>query len=331
MASKTFIYAGSEAGSFYRKEASEAGWRQLTENDGLAPDPEVRAIVIHPKDPERVYVGTQRGLYFSTDRGDHWKRADLPEGRTVWSIAFRPDNPQSMFLGTQGNDVYRSDDGGESWQYVSTIVNPDAVQMSFAVRILGLDIEAKNPDNMFAAMEVGGAARSRDAGKTWEIMNDALRGVVDLLDLHAVAVGSPDSNAAFISNRTGVWRSRDRGQSWSNTHIENFSPIFYSRCVRVSPHDPNTVYACVGGAFYSEEGGVVRSTDLGETWERFDRGVSPRSTAFGVAANRQDPDQVYFCTRKGQVFGTHDGGTTWKEHPLPEGGQDVISVACSSA
>jgi hypothetical protein len=40
----------------------------------------------------------------------------LPEGRIVWSLAFHPDNPQIMFLGTEGSDVYRSDDGRESWQ-----------------------------------------------------------------------------------------------------------------------------------------------------------------------------------------------------------------------
>ena len=328
MADKTFIYAGSEVGRLFRKEAGDDGWQELMEN-GLPPEPETRAIAIDPQNPEQVYIGTQRGLYLSKDRGDHWTRAELPEGRTVWSIAFRPGAPGAMYLGTQGNEVYRSDDGGETWKYMSIIVNPDAVQMSFAVRILGLGIEASHPDNMFAAMEVGGIAKSSDAGKSWDIINHDLYGV-DLLDLHAVAVGSPDSDAAFISNRTGVWRTRDRGASWENTHIESFSDIYYSRCVRVSPHDPNVVYACVGGSFYSESGGVMRSTDLGQTWERFDRGVSPQSTGFGVAANAQDPEQVYFCTRKGQVFGTHDGGASWNAHPLPEGADDMISVACSS-
>ena len=97
------------------------------------------------------------------------------------------------------------------------------------------------------------------------------------------------------------------------------------------PADPNTLYACVGMNFGSEQGGVMRTTNLGETWERFDRGVNPGSTTFGVAVNRQDPAQVYFCTRRGQVFGTHDGGANWTADALPETAVNVISVACASA
>ena len=83
--------------------------------------------------------------------------------------------------------------------------------------------------------------------------------------------------------------------------------------------------------FGSEEGGVLRTTDLGATWQRFDQGVAPKSTTFGVAINSQAPEQVYFCSRRGQVFGTHDGGDSWQEHIVPEGVTNVISMACASA
>jgi photosystem II stability/assembly factor-like uncharacterized protein len=226
--------------------------------------------------------------------------------------------------------VYTSDDGGEKWRYLSTIANPDAVQMAFATRILGIAIESADPNRMYAALEVGGAARSSDGGKTWQLVNRHFAGNVDLMDLHGVAIGSQRSDAIFISNRVGIWRSRDRGDNWENLHVEKFSPIMYSRGVQVAPDDPDTLYACVGRNFGSEEGGVMRTTDLGDTWHRFDQGMNPGSTTFGVAINRQHPEQVYFCTRRGQVFGTHDGGGTWKEHRLPESATSVISIACAS-
>jgi hypothetical protein len=196
----------------------------------------------------------------------------LPERRIVWSLAFHPGNPQIMFLGTEGSDVYRSNDGRESWQYLSTIVNRDAVQMAFATRILGLALEPTDPNWIYAALEVGGAARSADGGKSWELVNRQFLGNVDLMDLHGVALGSPQAETLFIANRVGVWRSHDRGERWENLHLEKFSPICYSRGVQVAPNDPDTLYACVGRNFGSEEGGVLRSTDLGETWDRFDRG-----------------------------------------------------------
>jgi photosystem II stability/assembly factor-like uncharacterized protein len=328
MAEKMYVYVGAEASGLYRKEVSADQWQALT--DGMPPSPQARAIAIHPYNPEVVFVGTQRGVYRSQDGGDRWQRMHLPEGRIVWSLAFQPGNPQVMFMGTEGSEVYRSDDGGEHWQYLSTIANPDAVQMAFATRILGLAIEPADPNRMYAAMEVGGVARSSDGGKTWQLGNRQFVGNVDLLDLHGVALGSPQSNVVFIANRVGVWRSHDRGEQWQNVHLEKFSPLCYSRGVQVSPQDSNTLYACVGRNFGSDEGGVLRSTDLGETWERFDHGLTVSSTTFGVAINRQHPEQVYFCTRRGQVLGTHDGGVTWQEHRLPEAAVNVISVACAS-
>jgi hypothetical protein len=69
---------------------------------------------------------------------------------------------------------------------------------------------------------------------------------------------------------------------------------------------------------------------LGATWERIDHGVRPQSTTFGVAINRQNPEQICFCTCKGQVFNTLDNGASRHEHVLPESAMNVISVACTS-
>ena len=329
MADKTLIYVGAEASGLYRKEAGESRWENLTR--GMAPSAQARTIAIHPQNPKIVFAGTQRGVYRSKDQGDNWERMNLTEGRVVWSIKFHPNDPNVMFLGTEGSEVFKSEDAGENWTYQSTLSNPDSVQMAFATRILGLAIESSNPNHMFAALEFGGAARSSDAGKSWQLTNNNFAGDVDLMDLHGVAVGSADSSSVFISNRVGVWRTRDRGDNWENLQFERFSGIKYSRGIQASPNDPNTLYACVGIDFGSAEGGVLRTTDQGDTWERCDKGVSARSTTFGVAINNQNPEQVYFCTRRGGVFGTHDAGASWSEDALPEGVTNVISVACASA
>ena len=327
MAGKTFIYVGAEADGLYRKEAGDSRWEKLAK--GMPPQPEVRAIVVHPSDSGTIFVGTQRGIYRSQDSGDSFTRMNLAEGRIVWSIKFHPHDPSIMFLGTEGSEVFKSTDGGENWEYQATISNPGSVQMAFATRILGIGIEAGDTNQMYAALEVGGAAHSSDGGKTWAIVNSVFDGDVDLMDLHGVAVGVNES--VFISNRTGVWRTQDRGQSWQDLQFESFSDIQYSRGVEVAPNDPSTLYACVGLNFGSEQGGVMRSTDAGATWARFDQGVAPLSTTFGIAVNDRSPEQVYFCTRKGQVFGTHDNGASWAAHDLPDMAVNVKAIACTSA
>lgn len=329
MAGKTFIYVGAEADGLYRKEANDSQWTKLA--NGMPPSPQVRAIAVHPKDSNTIFVGTQRGVYRSQDGGDHFQRMNLTDGRIVWSIKFHPHDPNIMFLGTEGSEVFKSTDGGNNWAYLATIINPNSHEMAFATRILGIGIEPNNPDQMYAALEVAGAAGSTDGGKTWTIITENFTGDVDLLDLHGVAVGAAGSKTAFISNRTGVWRSRDRGSSWENLNFSSFSNIQYSRGIEVAPDNPNTLYACVGMNFGSQEGGVLRTTDGGDTWHRFDKGINPASTTFGIAINEHQTEQVYFCTRKGQVFGTHDGGDSWKEHVLPEMAGNVKAIACASA
>lgn len=94
---------------------------------------------------------------------------------------------------------------------------------------------------------------------------------------------------------------------------------------------PNTLYACIGLNFSSAEGEILRSTDGDDTWHRFYKGVETRSTTFCIAINHQAPQQMYFCTRKGQVFGTHDGSNSWKGHNLPETAGDVKSIAYTTA
>ena len=182
------VYAGAEASGLFRKEAGDDGWEELT--NGMPPSAQVRAIAVHPDDPSVLFAGTQRGVYRSQDRGAQWKRMDLPDGWVVWSIQFHPNDSKVMYLGTEGSEVFTSKDSGESWHYLSAISNPDAVQMAFATRILRIAVEPADPQHMYAALEVGGAARSSDGGKSWEIVNRYFADDVDLMDLHGVAVGS---------------------------------------------------------------------------------------------------------------------------------------------
>jgi photosystem II stability/assembly factor-like uncharacterized protein len=126
----------------------------------------------------------------------------------------------------------------------------------------------------------------------------------------------------------GLFRSGDRGASWDDMEIGRFSPLTYGRDVRVSPHDPRMLYACLSPAARSQDGSLYRSHDLGETWTRFDHDVKAESTMMAVALHPRDPDQVYGVSRTGQVFGTADGGRTWREDRLPAGVQDVYAIAC---
>ena len=149
-----------------------------------------------------------------------------------------------------------------------------------------------------------------------------------MMDGHALCVSAASPGTVFLAVRMGLFRSADRGMGWQDMEVGRFSPLTYSRDVRVSPQDPRVLYACLSPAARSEDGSLYRSENLGETWSRFDHGVKAETTMMAVALHPHDPDEVHCVSRSGQLFSTQDRGKTWLEDRLPEGVKDVYAVAC---
>jgi photosystem II stability/assembly factor-like uncharacterized protein len=350
MASTTHVYAGAarwrangRLAGVFRMAADEGRWEHLTK--GLPEDAFVHAITVHPQDANIVFVGTQDGPYRSTDRGATWERLGFPDrNMQVWSIQVHPARPRTIYCGTSPVAVYRSDDGGDNWRLLSKPQMPDRCKMPFPARVMRFGIDAARPDDMFAPLEVNGLMRSRDGGESWQDCSaDLLRLAQSphlksrlasdvesegMLDCHALAVSAADPGAVYVALRMGLFRSGDGGETWQDMEVGRFSHLRYARDIRVSPQDPRTLYACLSVAAASDEGSLSRSRDLGKTWQRFDRGMRPRSTMMAVALNHQNADEVYALTREGQAIGTRDGGQSWREYHLPEGCQDFYAMAC---
>ncbi len=345
------VFAGA---AFWDKAASgtwtqglfrfdSGAWHAVT--DGL-PDPvEVRCIAMRGSDT--IYVGTQNGPYRSTDGGETWTLLELPGSpgpdTVVWSIL--PLDDGGLLVGTQGTLIYRSDDDGASWRLLSVPLPSGAVQMGFPLRVIRLTADPGNPKEIYAGLEVGGAVRSLDGGETWTDISAGLMEYVEqdafksrigsdqdqegMMDTHSLAISPAKPGTVFLANRMGLFRSPDKGDSWEFMDVGRFSPLTYARDVIVSPHDPNTLYAALSVAAFCDEGSLFRSTDLGETWGRFDKGVSIDSTLMNIGPSASSPNRVYCGARHGQIFGTEDGGATWQTLPLPAGVSGVYAVACA--
>jgi photosystem II stability/assembly factor-like uncharacterized protein len=325
--SQIHVYAGAETGGIFRKAVGETQWQAV--NHGLPQAAEVRAIAVRPGQPEIVFAGTQEGPYRSVDGGDTWERLDFPgPERVVWSFAFHPQDARVMYCGTAPGAVFRSQDGGDHWRRLPTDLGGDVVRMEFPTRTIAMAANPAHPDHLYVALEVGGVIRSLDGGESWQAVNNGLAPNVGLLDLHGVQISPAQPDTVFISVRAGLLRSRDQGEHWEPIDLRPFSQITYCRDLRVAPSDPRTLYVSLGQAARSAEGALYRSRDLGASWERVDRGLTPKSTMMAVALTARQPTCVYCCTRDGEVFGTHDGGAAWQTFPLPAGTQEVRALAC---
>lgn len=326
---ESYVYVGGEKGGVARKRFGEGDWELLT--NGLPDAPVVIQISVNPKRPEVVFVGTRDGAYRSVDNGTSWEKVNLPEsGLEVWSFAFHPEDPDLVYVGAAPPRIFRSKDGGNSWETLPIVVDSNAeCDLGFPTRIIAMSVNPGKPEEIYAGMEVAGMIRSLDGGDSWEIINEGLAPDENRVDIHGVGMTSAKPDTVFMITRLGPWLGKDRGNEWEFVDLKPFSPITHTRDFKVDPHNPNVFYVGVGASVFGEDGAVMRSKDLGRVWERVDKGVKPNSTVRSVSLSIQQPSVIYCCTRYGQVFGTHDGGDIWQTHPLPESVTELRAVAVS--
>jgi photosystem II stability/assembly factor-like uncharacterized protein len=323
----------------FRRPADGAAWEHV-----LA-EHETFTVFVHPRDPNLVFAGTADGVWRSTDRGTSFQRAKFPDrGVQIWSFLADASDRKRMLAGGSPVSVYRSEDGGASWQRMPDPHMPDRAKMPFACRVMRFARHPSKPNEIYAVLEVSGVMRSTDGGESWsDCSADLIRlseqeprlrsklvsdtEAEGMLDGHAICMSAADPEAVIIAVRMGLFRSSDRGATWQDMRVDRFSPFTYGRDIRVSPQDPSTLYACLSVAASSKDGALFRSQDIGRTWQRFDK-VQPHGTLMSVTLHPSDPKQVYVAARYGEVFGTQDGGATWRETPLPQGIQHIYALAC---
>jgi photosystem II stability/assembly factor-like uncharacterized protein len=318
----------------YRMASGDETWALLTR--GLPEAPAIRAIATHPENAEVVYVGTQAGVYRSTDHGERWERVEIKDhGLPVWSLLFDPRDPDVLYAGYENCEIFRSDDGGQHWQQLPVTVRFPEVTVAPganpAKRILKLAANPADPRQLYGAIEVGGIIRSLDGGEHWENMSHGQYVNDDTVDMHGVLVGRWRPGMLFAISRAGLFCSADQGEHWASARLEPLNPKgqTYCRDIREVPGDPKTIWVAAGADFASDLGALFRSKDGGASWSRVDMGVKPRSTVFALAFDARQPRHMYAAASGGEVFASVDGGSTWAERHLPEGATQVYSMACA--
>jgi photosystem II stability/assembly factor-like uncharacterized protein len=331
---QSYVYIGLagegehlDAGGLYRCAYGDTNWEPL--RVGLPQHPQVRALAMHPSAPQILYAGTQAGVYRSDDQGEHWQALEAPRpGHDVWSLTLHPRNPNILYAGYEPCAIYRSEDGGAHWQPMQTdeVIFPHITTVLPPVckRVIGMAIDPSDPQDMYAAIEVGGVLASRDGGARWTSITNGPYTRNNTLDVHGVQVSAAAPGVVYMVTQIAMFRGRNRGQLWEHVQVEDLFPGgSYCRDLRVAPDDPQTLYLAAGAGGGGapkgtpEAGVLFRSRDLGTTWHRVDIGATPPSRMASIAIDAAQPSRVYCCSQRGHVYGSQDGGESWQANPMP--------------
>ncbi len=132
--------------------------------------------------------------------------------------------------------IYRSDDGGETWEPISGLTfawGPVGAPAGFPIDFL---VDPENPDTIFTNNYGGGNVKSVDGGVTWSLASDGYTGAL-MLD---VAMNPQQPNIVYGTARSGIFRSMDGGSTWQGLSTPP-AYLFSAYGIAVKPDEPNVV------------------------------------------------------------------------------------------
>jgi photosystem II stability/assembly factor-like uncharacterized protein len=304
------LYVGTIGEGLFRSTDSGETFRRAC--DGMFVECHVRALAVHPQDPRTLYLGSEAGVFRSTDGAENWERLDSPaNGREVWSILLHPREPRRIAVGACPSQLCCSEDSGRTWHPPTATIRQDCPRI-LRTRVTSLLGDADDPETLWAGVEIDGLYRSRDGGRTWHGLGKGLSSQ----DIHALVL-LPARNGQLrrllASTNNDVNLSRDDGETWQPMQLGQKLPLPYFRGMGQKCGAPDHVFLGNGDAPPGTTGLVVRSTDGGATWQPMRMPGRSNSTMWNFAVHPADPELVYASSVSGQVYRSTDGGTTWEK------------------
>ncbi len=288
----------SHGDGVYKSTNAGKTWTKL----GLEKSQHISRIVIHPRDPDVVYVAAQgalhkgnkeRGIYKSTDGGQTWKQTLFVNDLTGCSeLDMDRSNPDVMYAamwehqrvpwkvisGGEGSGLYKSTDAGENWFKIHDGLPEEKGKMAISVC-------QSNPDKLYALIESdsnqekGGLFVSNNAGKNWRRVSDDHRLIQRAWYYIEVFADPTNENTVYVLSAPAL-RSKDGGKTWER--IRGTHGDFHD--LWINPNNPNNL--CI-----ANDGGAAISFNQGSTWST--QNNMPTSQFYRVAVDNQFPYRIY--------------------------------------
>ncbi|MCU1611343.1 MAG: hypothetical protein QOH09_4454 [Pseudonocardiales bacterium] len=261
----------------------------------------------------------------------------------VWHLEPSLTDPDTVYAGVEDAALFRSIDGGQTWQELSGLRDHDSGS-SWQPGAGGMCLHTiiqhpTDPGRIFVAISSAGVFRTDDAGKTWRPTNRGLHSeqIPDPVAevghcVHRLAMHPSRPDVLFMQKHWDVMRSDDAGESWQE--VSGDLPTDFGFPIAVHAHEPDTVYVVPiksDSEHYPPEGKlrVYRSRIGGHEWEPLTKGL-PQNDCYvnvlrdAMAVDSLDSCGIYFGTTGGQVYASADAGDSWT--PIVRDLPSVLSV-----
>ncbi len=323
------FYMGATGGGVWKTENYGITWTPIT--DGQIATGSIGAIDVADSNPNVIYVGTGseairsnvivgRGVYKSTDAGRTWQQVGLREVGQIGQLKIHPKNPDIAYVAAIGQPfgwgpdrgVYRTKDGGKTWQKVLFINDQTGV--------VSVAINWQNPNELYAGAwrgqrrpwtiisggpaAEGGVYKSTDGGDHWTRVSNGFP--EDLIGKVWVDIAQSNPKVVYAQveakgAKGGLYRSDDSGATWTlvnSTQALRARPFYFNK-VYANPKDENEVYVT--------ELSFHRSTDGGKTFVNVN---TPHGDNHVMWINPDNP-KIFIETNDGGANITVDNGRSW--------------------
>jgi len=288
-------------------------------------------IAIAQSHPDIVWVGTGEatsrnsitigdGVYKSTNGGKNWENMGLKDTRHISRIVINPGDPNITYVAAMGHlwgpnkerGIYKTINGGKTWKKVLYINENTgfadlAIDPSDSLILYAAAYEHRRLPYYFSSGGPGsGFYKTTDGGENWiKLTKDLPEGIMGRIGID-VSRSNPNVVYALIEHEDGgIWRSEDKGKSWTRTCDNetykqvNNRPFYYSQ-IRIDPSDDKVVYVFSVGSYVSK--------NMGEKFRAISAGTHPDHHALWI-----DPSNPLHLIdgNDGGIDITYDGGKNW--------------------
>lgn len=286
----------SEGFGIWRTDDGGRSWRNL----GLKDTRHIVRIIVHPKNPDIVWVAatghlfganTERGIFKTTDGGKTWRKVLYVNDKTGCSdLIMEPGNPSVLYAGTwriqrtpysmesggEGGGLWKSVDGGETWKNISAAKGLPKGTWG----IVGVSVSPSNTDKVYALVEnaAGGMFVSNDGGESWVLQSSDNNIRQRAWYYTKVFVDPKNENDVYVLN-VNFLKSTDGGKTYKNIR----TPHGDHHDLWIDPADGKRM-------IIADDGGAQISFDGGDNWSTYDN--QPTAQFYRVSTDNHFPYRI---------------------------------------